>query len=219
MYTNTVRRNTPFDVSRFPGAGSLRICTAGHFTLKTPHPINFTLLNTHLDDQSDAQRRLGASLILTRAKYEAFTSNGPVLVTGDFNSPNTGADSGAYNISTGVLPIEPVNATFAQKFAVPTGALPGFVLQDLRAMTPRFMVSGDFATYTGFNAPGDSSVYSHIDFVFGASTGKWYVLSYLRVPFRALLNLGLGPPINSEWIRLLQTTGPLQATIDPCLWT
>ncbi|KAF7795809.1 hypothetical protein EIP86_006976 [Pleurotus ostreatoroseus] len=170
--------NTPFDVSRFPGAGSLRICTAGHFTMKTPRPINFTLLNTHLDDQSDAQRRLGASLILTRAKYEAFTSGGPVLITGDFNSPSTGADSGAYNITTGVLPIEPVNATFAQKFAVPAGALPGFIMKDLKGETPRFMVSGDFATYTGFNAPGDSSVYSRIDFVFGGSNGKWTADKY-----------------------------------------
>ena len=160
-------------MSRFPGAGSLRICTAGHFTLKTPTPVNFTLLNTHLDDQSDAQRRLGASLILTRAKFEAFNTSGPVLVTGDFNSPSTGSDSGAYNISTGVLPPVAINATFAQKFAVPSGTLPGFVLEDLKGVVPRFGVSGDFATFTGFNKPGDTSSFTRIDFVFGASNGLW----------------------------------------------
>lgn len=183
--------------------------------MKTPRPINFTLLNTHLDDQSDAQRRLGASLILTRAKYEAFTSEGPVLITGDFNSPSTGADSGAYNITTGVLPIEPVNATFAQKFAVPSGALPGFIMKDLKGETPRFMVSGDFATYTGFNAPGDSSVYSRIDFVFGGSNGKWYVAPNLVLFLFAMFNLVIGPPISIEWIPPSRTTGSLQATTAP----
>jgi endonuclease/exonuclease/phosphatase family metal-dependent hydrolase len=43
------------------------------------------LLNTHLDEQSDAQRRLGASLILTRAKFEAVNTGGVVIITGDFN--------------------------------------------------------------------------------------------------------------------------------------
>ena len=160
-------------MSRFPGAGSLRICTAGRFTLKGAKPIDFVLLNTHLDDQSDAQRRLGASLILQRAKFEAFTSGGPVLVTGDFNSPSTGADSGAYNISTGVLAPEPINATFAKTFAVPAGALDGFVLQDLKAQAPRFAVGGEFATFTGFNAIGDTSAFTRIDFAFGGSNGHW----------------------------------------------
>jgi endonuclease/exonuclease/phosphatase family metal-dependent hydrolase len=166
-------RNTPFDVSRFPGAGSLRICTAGRFRLLPPNALNFSLLNTHLDDQSDAQRRLGASLVLQRAKFEAFTSGGPVLVTGDFNSAATGSDSGAYMISTGAIPPVAINATFAQKFAVPKGTLDGFVLTDLKAATPRFAVSGEFATFTGFPAPGDTSAYTRIDFVFGGSNGKW----------------------------------------------
>jgi len=170
--------NTPFDVSKFPGAGSLRICTAARFTLKTPHVVNFSLLNTHLDDQSDDQRRLGASLILQRAKYEAFEHDGPVLVTGDYNSPSTGADSGAYNISTGVLAPVAINQTFAEKYAVPNGTLNGFVLQDLKGVAPRFSVSGDFATYTGFVNPGDTSQFSRIDFVFGASNGKWSADGY-----------------------------------------
>lgn len=75
-------RNTPFDVSKYPGAGSYRICTVAHLSVgETP----LTLLNTHFDDQSDAQRRLGASLILYRAQYEAAMTGGAVFVNGDFN--------------------------------------------------------------------------------------------------------------------------------------
>jgi hypothetical protein len=87
-------RNDPFDAgSKFPGAGSVRIATATHFKLNGSDK-RFTYINTHLDDQSDAQRRLGASLILWRAHSEA--SNGStVIVTGDFNSPASGTDSGA----------------------------------------------------------------------------------------------------------------------------
>lgn len=129
-------------------------------------------------------------MLLTRARFEAFNSgDGPVLVTGDFNSPSTGTDSGAYNISTGVLPPVPVNATFAQRFAVPDGTLPGFVLQDLKAQVPRFAVSGDFATYTGFNKPGDGSVFSRIDFVYGGSNGKWYVSPWANVPVCVLISI------------------------------
>lgn len=83
-------RNTPFVPSKFPGAGSVRICTASRLSYTPPPsatspPITFTLLNTHLDDQSDSQRKLGASLILTRAKFEALRTGGVVLITGDFN--------------------------------------------------------------------------------------------------------------------------------------
>ncbi|KAI0088347.1 Endonuclease/exonuclease/phosphatase [Irpex rosettiformis] len=170
--------NTPFDVSRFPGAGSLRICTAAHFTLVTNPSISFSYLNTHLDDQSDAQRRLGASLILQRAKFEAFTHNHPVVVTGDFNSPSTGTDSGAYQISTGEIPPVAINQTFAQKYNVPKGKLDGFVLSDLKAEVPRFAVSGEYATYTGFANPGDTSAFTRIDFVFGGSNGKWTADAY-----------------------------------------
>ncbi|QRV85023.1 hypothetical protein RhiJN_13039 [Ceratobasidium sp. AG-Ba] len=41
--------DTPFDVSKYPGAGSYRICTVAHFDISGK---NFTLLNTHFDDQS-----------------------------------------------------------------------------------------------------------------------------------------------------------------------
>ncbi|KAI0772986.1 Endonuclease/exonuclease/phosphatase [Trametes elegans] len=172
--------DTPDVPSKFPGAGSVRICTATHLVLKTGPgaPVHFTYLNTHLDDQSDAQRRLAASMLLVRARYEAFHTKGPVIITGDFNSPATGTDSGAYQIITGQLAPVAINQTFADKYSVPGSVLPNFTMLDLKGQVPRSAVSGDFATYTGFNAPGDSSVYSRIDFVYGGSNGKWTSTAY-----------------------------------------
>lgn len=82
--------NTPFQPSKYPGAGSYRVCTVAQFatissSIETPSQKTFTLLNTHLDDQSDQQRRLAASLLLTRSRYEAAITNAPVFITGDFN--------------------------------------------------------------------------------------------------------------------------------------
>ncbi|KAI0752547.1 Endonuclease/exonuclease/phosphatase [Daedaleopsis nitida] len=172
--------NTPDVPSKFPGAGSVRICTATHLVLKSnpDAPIGFTYLNTHLDDQSDDQRRLGASMMLTRARFEAWKTGGPVIVTGDFNSPATGSDSGAYQIMTGQIPPVAINETFAARFAVPEGTLPDFKMLDLKAQTPREFVSGEYATFTGFNAPGNASAFSRIDFVYGGSNGQWTSNAY-----------------------------------------
>ncbi|KAF8886178.1 DNase I-like protein [Infundibulicybe gibba] len=140
--------NTPFEPSKFPGAGSVRICTAAHFET-TATRKRFTLLNTHLDDQSDDQRRLGC------------TTNAPVIMTGDFNSASIGEDAGAYNITTGVMPPVPINATFAARFP-----------------TPRRSVAGNFATFTGFALPNDTSSWTRIDFVFGGSNRGWTAEGY-----------------------------------------
>lgn len=163
--------NTPDVPSKFPGAGSIRICTAGKFT--TSRGTNFTLLNTHLDDQSDDQRKLGGSMVRIRARYEAVTSGEPILVTGDFNSPPTGSSSGAYQIATGAQSPVAVNSTFAAKYAVPSTALPDFKLLDLRGQAPRELVGRNFATFTGFTSPASTSSWSRIDFVFGGSSGGW----------------------------------------------
>jgi hypothetical protein len=190
-------RNEPFDAgSKFPGAGSVRICTASRFTLTSGPgaPVNFSHLNTHLDDQSDDERRLAASMLLIRARFEAVTHNNPVFITGDFNrcigylvnptscsvsdaptSPETGSDSGAYMIVTGAAAPVPVNATFAAKFAVPADQQPDFKMLDFRAQPPRQNVGTNFATFTGFTAPEDTSQWTRIDFVFGGSNGGWYV--------------------------------------------
>ncbi|KAI1792743.1 Endonuclease/exonuclease/phosphatase [Ganoderma leucocontextum] len=172
--------DTPFEPSQYPGADTKRICTATHLILKTDHgrPVPFTYLNTHLDDRSDAQRRLSASLILVRARYEAYKTGGPVIVTGDFNSQATGSDSGAYQIITGQIPPVAVNATFAAKFAVPNGTLDDFKTLDLKAETPREYISGEYATFTGFGAPGDGSALKRIDFVYGDSTKRWTADAY-----------------------------------------
>ncbi|KAJ6612844.1 Endonuclease/exonuclease/phosphatase [Mycena sp. CBHHK59/15] len=159
--------NTPFEPSKFPGAGSFRICTVTHLQLKTGARTKFTYLNTHMDDQSDAQRQLAASLILSRARFEAVTTRAPVLVTGDFNSPPTGGGSGAYTIATGAEPSVPINATFAAKYAVPPNADPHFALVDLKGRAPRRAVRSTFATFTGFTDPSDTSDWQRIDFVFG----------------------------------------------------
>ncbi|KAF9457929.1 Endonuclease/exonuclease/phosphatase [Collybia nuda] len=168
--------NTPFEPSKFPGAGSVRICTAAHFSHVSGK--NFTYLNTHLDDQSDAQRRLGASMLLTRARFEAATTNGPVIITGDFNSPSTGSDSGAYGIITGATPPVAINATFAAKYAVGADQFPDFKMLDLRGQTPRRNVASNFATFTGFTAPNDTSHWTRIDFVYGGSNMGWTVDMY-----------------------------------------
>lgn len=120
-YVTLAPRNTPFEPSQYPGADTRRICTASHLILQTNpgHPVPFTYLNAHLDDSSDAGRRLAASLMLTRARYEAYKTRGPVIITGDFNSQATGSDSGAYQIITGQIPPVAINATFAAKYAVP----------------------------------------------------------------------------------------------------
>ncbi|CCL99363.1 uncharacterized protein FIBRA_01381 [Fibroporia radiculosa] len=165
----------PFEPSKYPDAGSFRVCEVARFTTTTVtnSTKTFTLINTHLDERSDRQRRLSASLLLTRARYEAYTSGGPVFVTGDFNSAATGYDSGAYQIITGHIPPVPIDSTFEAKYAVPPDAFPQFIMQDLKAETPRMHISGDFATFTGFNRPGDPSVFTRVDFVFGGSNGGW----------------------------------------------
>ena len=94
--------HTPFTPgSRFPGAGTTRIATYAHFRLLlTGEPL--VLLNAHLDHVSDAQRRLGAAMLLHRARYEAAHAaepDVPIFVTGDFNrcAPRTRDRRGAHS--------------------------------------------------------------------------------------------------------------------------
>ena len=170
-----VFRNTPFEPSKFPGADTIRMATAAHFTLKTDPdcPVDFTAFNVHLDDLSDDARRLAASLMLTRARYEVYNTGRPVILTGDFNSQAVGSDSGAYQIMTGQIPPVAINATFAEKYAVPNGTLSDFKMLDVLGQTERKHVSGNFATWTDFVQPGDSSQYQRIDFIMGDSTKNW----------------------------------------------
>ncbi|KAL1747422.1 Endonuclease/exonuclease/phosphatase [Schizophyllum fasciatum] len=164
---------TPFEPSKYEDAGHNRICTVAHFQPKDGSKL--TVFNTHLDDQSEDQRRLAASLIFYRARYEAVKTDGPVLVMGDFNSPPTGDHSGAYNISIGTLDPKAINETFADKYAVDDDQQPDFILFDLRGETERRRVSGNFATFQGFTSPEETDKWGRIDFIFGGSNGHWWV--------------------------------------------
>lgn len=108
----------------------------------------FNVLNTHLDDRSDEQRRLGAALMLHRARFEAQIGQRTVLILGDFNSPQSGHDSGAYRIVTGLLDAPLLPADFLAAFPVSDDA-PTFTMVDVKSETPRQFVSGHYATYTG----------------------------------------------------------------------
>ncbi|KAF7348884.1 Endo/exonuclease/phosphatase domain-containing protein [Mycena venus] len=191
--------NTSFTPSRFPGAGSHRVCTTIRLQRRNGGH-EFVVLNTHMDDQSEAQRRHAASMIFARARYEAVTIGCPAFVMGDFNSPPDGRDSGAYEITTGVRQPGALPGDFAAKFSVDPSS-PPFVLHDLRAHTPRRAVSANHATFTGFTAPNDTRVWSRIDFLFGG--GKWRVSAGNR-------------PATKSAVRV-QTTAYSQATTAPSL--
>lgn len=68
-----------------------------------------------------------------------------------------------------------INATFAAKYAVGENQLPAFKMLDLRGQTPRRSVAPNFATFTGFTAPNDTSHWTRIDFVYGGSNLGWWV--------------------------------------------
>lgn len=83
--------------SYFPGAGTPRLATFALFQLLPSTAAvgkgdelrdirNVVLINTHLDHVSDDQRKLGAAMVLHRARYEALKRPGvTVFVTGDLN--------------------------------------------------------------------------------------------------------------------------------------
>ncbi|KAK0470978.1 Endonuclease/exonuclease/phosphatase [Armillaria novae-zelandiae] len=169
--------DTPFKPSKYPGADYSRLCTVARFSAKTCAKTKFTVLNTHLDARSDKQRRLGASLILARARYEAVKFRSAVFVMGDFNSTSSGKDSSAYKIITGASAPVNIDARFAVTSDV-GHQLPDFKMLDLRGQAPREMVSNNFATYTGFNKPSDTLGWKRIDYIFGGSNLKWKSKGY-----------------------------------------
>lgn len=80
--------------SRSWDSGSLRMATWVHFADRRTG-AELVVLNTHLDNHSDAARRHGAELI--RDRLNTFTV--PVILTGDFNVPAT-PSSAPYRILT-----------------------------------------------------------------------------------------------------------------------
>ncbi|KAL7265977.1 hypothetical protein RUND412_011492, partial [Rhizina undulata] len=164
---------TPFFPSRYPGAGSTRVATVANFTaIDRQGNQTFTLICTHLDNVSEESRRFGASLLRYRGAYEAFTAKRPVFVLGDFNSPTTGADSGAYNVITGQYELDALPQDFLDRFPLRDRFFQyavDYEFKDLMAETVPWRRGGHLATFTGFESAGDSSEFKRIDFVMGGS--------------------------------------------------
>jgi endonuclease/exonuclease/phosphatase family metal-dependent hydrolase len=175
--------------SRFPGAGTPRLATFALFQLLPSTAAegkhdrhgdirNVVLLNTHLDHVSDDQRKLGAAMVLHRARYEALKRPGvSVLVTGDLNSSASGPDRGAYAVFTGASAPPAVPDEFSRRFPLdskPAGSSSEeekglLLMRDMRYAAPRASVGGQWATFTGFDNRKEDEVC--IDFVFGRSDG------------------------------------------------
>lgn len=158
--------------SWFPGAGTPRLATTSYFRLNAGGS-ELMLFNTHLDHVSDAQRRLGAAMLLHRARHEAHAKPGVMIfVTGDFNSSAKGDDEGAYAVLTGAQEPPPVPDEFARRFPLPPrGEEPQLVMRDVRVAVPRMHVGGEWATFTGFERRKKDE--ACIDFVFGRSDVGW----------------------------------------------
>lgn len=181
----TVWLSNTYDVpSKYPGAGSYRTATIAH--LKTNDGKKFTLINAHLDDKSDDQRRLGASMLRHLGAYEYVNSDGPVFLVGDFNSHADGNSDGAYLISTGALDQVSMNSTFTSNFDSPIAST--YTWSDLVGEVPEISRSGHWGTWAGFKAWGDwSSLGGRIDFQFGGKPNhdnvetKYYDVKRYRV--------------------------------------
>ncbi|KAI5819235.1 plasminogen-binding protein pgbB [Pyronema omphalodes] len=159
---------TPEVPSRFPGAGSVRSATRGRFRVYGGREI--TVVCTHWDEQSDAQRKLAASLVRMRGAHELSTTGNPVFILGDFNSPRQGVDSGGYQIMTGKADPVKVNKTFEYNFG---GVKKGWGFLDLAEETNPLKRSGHAFTFTGFKRHGSMDV-SRIDFILGSRSLEAY---------------------------------------------
>lgn len=143
-------------------------------------------------------------MLLIRGRFEAATSGGPILLTGDFNSPPTGSDSGAYRIITGRVPPVQVDRRFTEAYTPGETQFPDFKFLDTRVETPRFGVSANFATFTGWS-PSVTTEWARIDFVLGGSNRRWYVHFSNRCYIREF-DFALTDNF-SAWIRVLTVQG------------
>lgn len=168
---------TPFEPSRFPGAGSTRSATRALFRCRVGNGSGggiITAICTHWDEQSDAQRQLAASLLVQRGAHEAArTRNRPVFILGDFNSPSSGPDCGGYEIITGARAPQPIDPVFAGRYG--RGEL-GWAFDDLLVHTQPMGRSGNHATVTGFFEHRRMDL-KRIDFAM-AGGGGWEVVRY-----------------------------------------
>ena len=70
-------------------------------------------------------------------------------------------------------PVE-VDRKFTEKYSPEGNQLPDFKFLDTRAVTPRFNVAANFATFTGWS-PTVTKEWMKIDFVLGGSNREWCV--------------------------------------------
>ena len=78
---------------------------------------------------------------------------------------------------TGKVPPVQVDKKFADKYSPKGGLFPDFKFLDTRVETPRFGVSGNFATFTGWS-PTVTKEWERIDFIFGGNNRGWYVYTH-----------------------------------------
>ena len=158
--------NTPWVPTKYPGAGSIRSATVGHFR-EIATGVDFCLINIHLDEQSDAQRRLGAAMLKLRGGYEYAKNHCPVLLVGDFNSQSSGGNSGAYQILTGAenYDVNEMPREFREAYRNPFADT--FVFDDLMKCCRPERRTGNLATFTNFKPAGKD--YTRIDFQFGGN--------------------------------------------------
>ncbi|VEU24031.1 DEKNAAC105301 [Brettanomyces naardenensis] len=156
--------DTPEIPSKYPGAGSTRSATVCHFRNRQTG-FDFVIINLHLDDQSDGQRRLAAALAKLRAGYE-FERGRPVFLVGDINSQSSGKNSGAYKILTGEEEYEgDLNEEFRNRFTNKFSKT--FAFDDMLKTCRPERRTGNLATFTGFKATSDD--YTRIDFQFAGN--------------------------------------------------
>jgi len=73
---------------------------------------------------------------------------------------------------TGKIPPVRVDKGFTEKYNPGGDKLPDFKFLDTRVETPRFGVSGNFATFTGWS-PTVTTEWTRIDFVLGGNNREW----------------------------------------------
>ncbi|KAK9446800.1 Endonuclease/exonuclease/phosphatase [Limtongia smithiae] len=166
---------TPYDVSKYSGAGSYRIATVARFSVIATGDT-FVVISTHLDDVSNDSRKVGASLIRWRASYETYNKYGPTFLLGCLNSAPGSSSSDAYEIATGAESMTTINSTFSANYANTMDNT--FYFKDIMEATPSERRSGHLSTVTGFLAEGTTTSFSRINFIMGPSSGGWAPVRY-----------------------------------------
>lgn len=173
----------PFKPTKYKGAGSIRSATVVNFNIvQTGLPVTF--INTHWDEKSDDARKLGAALIRYRGAYEYEKFQGPVFLTGDFNSKADGKTSGGYEVVTSSGSIDSIDDTFKKTYK--SSISDKFFFKDFYSTVDWSKRLGHFSTFTGFYDVAKTNGFGRIDFhmggrVNGAKANGW-AINRMMVP-------------------------------------